>query len=1041
MNGMMVRVTMILTLAITASTRGAGEVDPRLHPDGQGWGFYRAASDRTDLPRVLLIGDSIVNGYRGAVAARLKDKAVVDVWITGLNENSPQLHDLLRRSLSNGPYAVVHFNIGLHGWQTGRIPDGQYEPLMRKYVATLREGAPKAALIWASTTPVTVQGAPGTLNPDINPIIVERNALAAGIMKESAIPVDDLYGLMSNRLALARGDMFHWTTAGQAIQADAVSAAILAHLSASAVDSRTADAIRAWQQLGYGMFIHFGMSTFTGREIDPGDRPSTTYAPTALDVDQWIVTAKAAGMKYAVLTSKHVAGHCLWDSKVTFRGKEFDYDVATSGNTNDVVRAFVDACKKHGVAPGLYWCLLDFHNNSVPQGPQWNKGDLPDDFFQFAQDQLAELIRNYPEVSYYWIDIPRAASAAERQTLYDLIKKLRPGTVVLFNHGTAQPAGALTIAKCQAAWPTDVLNTERNPVRPGDFSPRQSWQGAEYYVGYEHCDCQARNWFWVDGDKPRPASELYRLHRDTLAAGGNLLLDVPPDRTGRIPQDRVKALMDLKGLIDNPPPTPLNAGKPATASNVYKGQSEYVAAAAVDDNPSTRWATDDGITNAWLEIDLGAAKTFGRAVISAAYPELDRIRAFRIEYRDGDAWKIACIGGRIVAETAVNFPPVTARFVRLNITEATNGPTIREFQLFTEGAKAPIGRPSVIEVTHPDGKTELQVHSAGGAVVSYRADLTRHHAPATNDTGLVKMWEGYRFGGFVCFNDNQFGGGEFSKNTDPSRYNPAELDVEGWAKAMKAAGMKYAVLTTRHTSGFLLWDSATSDFDVAASPNTTDVVRAFAEACRHNNIAPGFYYCLWGGPAWMPNPNARAIILAQLCELATRYGEIPYFWIDMGNWRPADLSAQEIYDLLKNLQPKAVVILNQHIQDGSKIAYFPTDILNGEVHTPPVAGHQPFREVNGIRYYLPFEFEPVSQRIAHGTTTPWGPVGAWFTVRDSQPIPARQLCDWIKEAYGRGAANVLLSLAADHTGRMRPDDIEQLRELGKLLRAERLIDP
>ncbi|MEK6570216.1 MAG: alpha-L-fucosidase, partial [Bacteroidota bacterium] len=172
--------------------------------------------------------------------------------------------------------------------------------------------------------------------------------------------------------------------------------------------------LRQWESLHFGMFIHFGMSTFDGDEFSKGDKPSVLYAPDRLDVDQWIGVAKNAGMKYAVLTSKHVGGHCLWDSKVQFRGKEFDYDVATSGNKTDVVADFVKACKKHGLTPGLYWCLLDFRNNSVPHGPQWTKGRLPDDFYQLARDQFTELIRRYPEVSYYWIDIPRAASAGQR---------------------------------------------------------------------------------------------------------------------------------------------------------------------------------------------------------------------------------------------------------------------------------------------------------------------------------------------------------------------------------------------------------------------------------------------------------------------------------------------------------------------------------------------------------------------------------------------------------------------------------------------------
>jgi alpha-L-fucosidase len=449
---------------------------------------------------------------------------------------------------------------------------------------------------------------------------------------------------------------------------------------ASAADG----AIEQWRALKYGLFIHFGMSTFSGREIDNGDEPSTTYAPTDLDVDQWIRVAHDAGMKYAVLTSKHVAGHCLWDSKVQFRGKEFDYDVATSANKTDVVAEFVKACKKYGVMPGLYWCLLDFRNNSVPHGPQWTAGKLPDDFFQLAQDQLAELIKNYPDISYYWLDIPRAASGEQRRVLYDLIKRLRPGTVVLFNNGTGPPNGELTIEKYKEAWPTDVLNTERYPAKPGQFNPEQTWQGKTYRVGYEHCDCIAQNWFWVAGDKPRSIRELYRLHRDANAAGGNLLLDVPPDRTGRIPEYHVKALMELKKALDDPSvfPAPLNLNAKATASNVYRNDQTYGAAAAVDDDASTRWATDDTVTNAWIEVDLGKPASFGRAVIEQAYPELKRVRKFAIEYWDGGEWKACFQGENLGATLDTSFKPVTAQRVRLNITESTGGPTISEFQLW-----------------------------------------------------------------------------------------------------------------------------------------------------------------------------------------------------------------------------------------------------------------------------------------------------------------------------------------------------------------------
>jgi hypothetical protein len=347
----------------------------------------------------------------------------------------------------------------------------------------------------------------------------------------------------------------------------------------------------------------------------------------------------------------------------------------------------------------------------------------------------------------------------------------------------------------------------------------------------------------------------------------------------------------------------------------------------------------------------------------------------------------------------------------------------------------------VIKETHEGGVSVIHITATDGVERVYRIDLSERHSPASRKDALLKKWESYRLGAFVCFNSNQFSGSEHCKITDPKVYNPQHLDVAGWVAAFKAAGMKYAVLTTRHTSGFLLWDSAITDFDVASSGNTTDVCGEFVKQCRRQGLAPGFYYCLWGGK-WNPNPNARAIILAQLYELATKYGEIPYFWLDMMNWAPSDLSTQEIYDALKTLQPNAVVIFNQHVQDGTKIRYFPTDVLDGELVPPPAKGHDPFRTVDGKTYYLPFEYSLVSQRREGGIKyDPLGP-SCWFTYGEgkgfvpSRPFPAEALAKRIRLGWKRRAANVLLATAPDHTGRMRPEDVEQLRRLGRILRGE-----
>ncbi len=456
-----------------------------------------------------------------------------------------------------------------------------------------------------------------------------------------------------------------------------------AHAGPYLPDAAATQRMVQWRSLKYGMFIHYGMSTFTGRELDRGDRPSATFAPPRSDTDQWARVAHEAGMKYAVLTSKHVAGHCLWDSKVRYRGKEFDYDVATSGNGQDVVASFAKSCKKYDVVPGLYYCLLDSHNNG-------GAGRMPDEYFQFVKDQLAELAENYPEIRYYWIDIPRTATGAQRAALYDMLRTRRPECVVLFNFsGFWGKNSDLTIAAAhQAAWPTDVLNSERHIITP-PFTPRQTFEGKPYFVGYEHCDCLGRNWFWTADDQMRPANLFIRMYDSVVnRRGGNLLLDVGPGQDGRISPDRVERLMEIKKGIDHLPPKgaspPISQGKPSRASGEWDG--EHSAAKAFDGDSDTRWSAASGQASATLEVDLGKPVEIARAVIDeASYPQATK---FAIEAQQADgSWTAVAGGEAIGAGMELKFAPVKAQKFRLHILESKlihpgAGVTVDEFQLF-----------------------------------------------------------------------------------------------------------------------------------------------------------------------------------------------------------------------------------------------------------------------------------------------------------------------------------------------------------------------
>ncbi len=193
---------------------------------GTTWRVERSERTNPDLLPVLLVGDSILNGYRAKVKQLLESAANVDAWVNPYHQASGGLNEMQKQVATSARYDVIHFNIGLHGWQKGRIPEGQLLPLTRRYVQAFRDAAPKARLIWASSTPVTVKGRPLELDPEINPVIVEHNAMAAQVMKEFSIPINDLYALALPHLEWARGDSFHWTQPAYDLMAAAIAKSI-----------------------------------------------------------------------------------------------------------------------------------------------------------------------------------------------------------------------------------------------------------------------------------------------------------------------------------------------------------------------------------------------------------------------------------------------------------------------------------------------------------------------------------------------------------------------------------------------------------------------------------------------------------------------------------------------------------------------------------------------------------------------------------------------------------------------------------------------
>ena len=205
-------VTPATTPAVSAINKNQ-ETDKRMPANtAGGWKLEKAKVTNPSLPRVLLIGDSILGGYRSLVIKALAGKANVDTWLTPIHQGRPDTLSQYKEAISQDSYQVIHFNIGLHGIQPGRIPADKYIPLTRALVQAIRDTAPQAKVIWANTTPALRISETDELDPEMNPVVVAHNAMAAQIMAEYKIPTNDLYSLMVAHLDLRKGgkDNFHW---------------------------------------------------------------------------------------------------------------------------------------------------------------------------------------------------------------------------------------------------------------------------------------------------------------------------------------------------------------------------------------------------------------------------------------------------------------------------------------------------------------------------------------------------------------------------------------------------------------------------------------------------------------------------------------------------------------------------------------------------------------------------------------------------------------------------------------------------------------
>ena len=286
-----------------------------------------------------------------------------------------------------------------------------------------------------------------------------------------------------------------------------------------------------------GVFFHFGIRTFCEghKDWDGIEMPVKEFNPADLDCEQWTQTIKAGGAKYAILTCKHHDGFANWPSKYT------EYSIKNSHWENgegDVVREFVNACRKCDLKVGLYYSPAQYGSHAM-QGKEY------DDYFI---NQISELLTDYGKIDYLWFD-----GCGSENHKYDedrIIATIRglqseilifsmwdPDTRWIGNEEGIAPLGSRnTVISAK----TSIMEKVATQLDTHKFLPFE-------------CDCKIRrkNWFYSDNDLPllRSLDDLMGLYYYSVGRGGNLLINIAPDRSGHLPKEDGQRYMEFGNEI------------------------------------------------------------------------------------------------------------------------------------------------------------------------------------------------------------------------------------------------------------------------------------------------------------------------------------------------------------------------------------------------------------------------------------------------------------------------------------------------------------
>lgn len=423
---------------------------------------------------------------------------------------------------------------------------------------------------------------------------------------------------------------------------------------------RPSPAQQAYQEGQLGAFIHFGPATYINSDMHATPKPDL-FNPVGLDAEQWAKAAKSFGAKHVVLTAKHHNGFCLWPTKTT------TYSVASSPWRNgkgDVVRDFVDACRKQGLRPGLYISGGDayFKCSSTPEpmGERHIVGDRKA-YFEIYKQQMEEILTRYGPLAIIWFDgaydpfgwdimdaEQRRLGSECGDAIAAMIREHQPDAVIF--QGT-QPD--VRWSGSEQGWAPYPL---WNVIPEGQGT--QHWLGPDNfgYILPEACMHTRSTWFWSpDSDASlQPVQGLVGAYDTSIGRGANLLINMTPDTSGLIPDIEVQRLADFgKELLRQ------------------------------FDTPAAQTCSSNGWTSTGvLVLNLASIQSIDRLVIEEDLKQGQRVVSYAVDAWSDTQWQPVAEGLSIGRKRIHRFDPLKTDRIRLRITGAVDVPNIRSFAVY-----------------------------------------------------------------------------------------------------------------------------------------------------------------------------------------------------------------------------------------------------------------------------------------------------------------------------------------------------------------------